>query len=69
MIKSCSIFNFFHPAVWIIQDEKESDPMLIFLSGNRPLADSDGSVVYKQPSRILAAEKNDFATKFSFSKR
>ena len=38
MIKSCSIFNFFHPAVWIIQDEKESDPMLIFLNGNRPLA-------------------------------
>ena len=27
MIKSCSIFNFFHSAVWIIQDEKESDPI------------------------------------------
>jgi hypothetical protein len=24
--------------VWIIQDEKESDPMLIFLTGNRPKA-------------------------------
>ena len=28
--------NLFGPAVWIIQDGKESDPMLIFLSGNVP---------------------------------
>ncbi len=33
MIKSCSIFNFFHPAVWIIQDEKESDPIRCLFSG------------------------------------
>ena len=27
MIKSWSIFNFFGPAVWIIQDGKESSPI------------------------------------------
>ena len=31
-IKSCSIFNFFHPAVWIIQDGKESNPIQCLFS-------------------------------------
>ena len=32
MIKSRSIFNFFGPAVWVIQDGKESSPIRCLFS-------------------------------------